>query len=136
MGFGGSTTGGYIYADFIPAYDGVLSLGMAVRMLDALGVTLDDVVATLPPFFKREVPVFCPIERKGAVMRAVTEAAATLDADFTEGVRVNLEGGWVLVLPHASEPLVSVYAEGSSAENADAAASEWKGIVVKAIATA
>lgn len=136
VGFAGSTTGGYIFADFIPAYDGVLSLGMIVRMLDAHDVTMDDVVEALPPFFKREVPVFCPIERKGAVMRAVTEAATPLDADFTEGVRVSLDGGWVLVLPHSSEPLVSVYAEGSSAESADATAAEWKSLVVRAIAAA
>ena len=109
---------------------------MIVRMLDALDVTMDDVVGALPPFFKRELPVFCPIERKGAVMRAVTEAAAPLNADYTEGVRVSLDGGWVLVLPHSSEPLVSVYAEGSSAKSADAAAAEWKSIVVRAIAAA
>ncbi len=135
-GFAGSTTGGYIFADFIAAYDGVLSLGMIVRMLDAVDITLDEVVAELPPFFKRELPIFCPIERKGAVMRAVTEAAAPLKADYTEGVRVNVDGGWVLVLPHASEPLVSVYAEGVDSEGADAAAAEWKSIVVKAIAAA
>jgi mannose-1-phosphate guanylyltransferase/phosphomannomutase len=136
VGFAGSTTGGYIFADFIPAYDGVLSLGMIVRMLDSQDLTMDDVVSSLPPFFKRELPVFCPIERKGAVMRAVTEAAAPLKANFTEGVRVTLDGGWVLVLPHASEPLVSVYAEGPDAESADAAAAEWKSIVVRAIAAA
>ena len=136
VGFAGSTTGGFIFSDFLAAYDGVLSLGMIVRMLDALGVTLDEVVADLPAFYKRELPVFCPVERKGAVMRAVTEAAATLNADFTEGVRVNRDGGWVLVLPHSSEPLVSIYAEGSSAEEADAAAAEWKTIVVRAIAAA
>ncbi len=136
VGFAGSTTGGYIFADFIPAYDAVLSLGMIVRMLDALGITMDDVVGELPPFFKRELPIFCPIERKGAVMRAVTEAAASFDANYTEGVRMSLEGGWVLVLPHSSEPLVSVYAEGETAESADAAAAEWKSVVVRAIAAA
>lgn len=136
VGFAGSTTGGYIFADFIPAYDGVLSLGMIVRMLDAHEATMDDIVDSLPQFFKREIPVFCPIERKGAVMRAVTEAATPLNADFTEGVRVLLDDGWVLVLPHASEPLVSIYAEGGNAESADAAAAEWKSIVVRAIAEA
>ncbi len=136
VGFAGSTTGGYIFADFIAAYDGILSLGMIVRMLDCLDTTMDDVVADLPPFYKRELPVFCPIERKGAVMRAVTEAAASLDANYTEGVRVSLDGGWVLVLPHSSEPLVSIYSEGDSSESADAAAAEWKSIVVSAIAAA
>ena len=85
----------------------------------------------------RPTAVFAVSDRLAAgAMRAVTEAAAPLVADFTEGVRVSLDGGWVLVLPHSSEPLVSIYAEGSSAESADAAAAEWKSIVVRAIAAA
>jgi mannose-1-phosphate guanylyltransferase/phosphomannomutase len=133
VGFAGSTTGGYIFADFLAAYDAVLSLGMIVRMLCAASVSIDDVVEKLPGFYKREAPLFCPIERKSAVMRAVAEAAAGLDADYTEGVRVRFEDGWALVMPHATEPLVTIYAEGGDAESADATIEEWKTLVQEAI---
>jgi mannose-1-phosphate guanylyltransferase/phosphomannomutase len=136
VGFAGSTTGGYIFADFVPAYDAVLSLGMIVRMLCAAGLSMDELVSELPPFFKREAPIFCLVERKGAVMRAVTEASAGLDADYTEGVRVRMEEGWALVLPHATEPLVTVYAEGTDAETADALVGEWTTVVERAIGEA
>ena len=61
---------------------------MIARMLATTGESLDEVVERLPEFHKTEEALFCPIHRKGAVMRAVTEAAAGLSPDLTEGVRV------------------------------------------------
>jgi len=134
VGFAGSTTGGFIFGDFLAAYDGVLALGMITKTLRALSLSLDQVVESLPPFFKREVSVFCPIERKGTVMRVVTEAAASLDADYTEGVRVRFDDGWILVLPHGSEPLVSVYAEAEDDVKVEERAAAWEAVVQTAIA--
>jgi len=134
VGFAGSTTGGYIFSDFLAAYDAVLAVGMIAKILGALDRSLDQVVEELPPFFKREISVFCPIERKGAVMRVVTEAAASLDTDYTEGVRVRFEDGWVLVLPHGSEPLVSVYAEAQDEAKVGERAAQWEALVQSAIA--
>ena len=48
---------------------------MIARMLDRVGVTLDEVVEGLPAFHKAQVASSVRIDRKGAVMRAVTEAA-------------------------------------------------------------
>lgn len=133
-GFAGSATGGYIFPDFLAASDAVMSMGMITRMLASDGRTLDEIVDSLPPFYKRTIGVFCPVDRKGAVMRVVTDATAGCDVDLTEGVRIHLEGGWALILPHSSEPLVTIYAEGVDDIAADQIASEWQQIVEQAIA--
>jgi mannose-1-phosphate guanylyltransferase/phosphomannomutase len=132
--FAGSESGGFIFGDFFPAYDGVLSTGMAVRMLGKLEVTLDDVVAGLPGFHKCELAIRCPAARKGAVMRAVTEQAADMIADLSEGVRVRYSDGWALVLPHPNEPIVNIWAEGPTDQAANARAEQWQRIVKDAIA--
>jgi len=132
--FAGSTLGGFIFGDFFPAFDGVLAVGIIARMIDRLGVGLDDVVAGLPTFHKTQVAVFCPTDRKGAVMRKVTEAVAGQEVDLTEGVRVLYEDGWALVLPDASEPTVNVWAEGPDATVARQRVREWQTIVDRAIA--
>ena len=106
--------GGYIFGDFFPAFDGVLTVGMVSRMLDRVGESMDQVVAGLPEFHKSHATVFCPTDRKGAVMRAVTEAAVGLRVDLTEGVRVIDDDGWALVLPDSTEPIVNVWGEGPS----------------------
>ena len=129
IGFAGSTSGGFIFPEFLASYDGVMALGMLARMLATDGRSLDVVVDELPEFHKVEIEVSCPNDRKGAVMRAVTEYSSGMDADLTEGVRVAVEGGWALVLPHGSDPVVMVYAEGSDSGQAMALAEEWKSVV-------
>jgi phosphomannomutase len=132
--FAGSESGGFIFGDFFPTYDGVLSTGMAARMLAKLGVTLDDVVAGLPAFHKTQLVVRCSADRKGAVMRAVTERAAGMTADQSEGVRITYSDGWVLVLPHSSEPQVQIWAEAATGAAATARAEQWRCVVADAIA--
>lgn len=135
IGFAGSTSGGYIFSDFLASYDAVMALGSAARMLASLEESLDDVVAGLPVFFKQYVGVFCPTHRKGAVMRAVTGASAGHKVDLTEGVRVTTDAGWVLVLPHASEPLVQIWAEADGEQTTRELLTHWKGLVETAIGT-
>lgn len=131
--FAGGTTGGYIFGDFFPAYDGVLAVGQVARMLDRLGVTLPELIDGLPPFYKAHTGVFCPAECKGAVMRTVTEGSAGHATDLTEGVRVLFDDGWVLVLPHSYDPLVDIWAEGASAEAVRERINHWKQMVEGAI---
>lgn len=125
VGFAGSVTGGYVFPQFLASYDGVMSMTMIARMLDTSGRDLDSVVDALPAFHKIEEDVFCPVKRKGAVMRAVTEATQEMDPDLTEGVRVQDGGGWVLILPHMSEPHVTVTAEGPDTESMTAISKRW-----------
>ena len=132
--FAGSESGGFIFGDFFPAYDGVLTTGMAVRMLSKLDTTLDEVVDDLPEFHKVHMAVRCSAERKGAVMRAVTERAADMKTDLTEGVRAEYSDGWILVLPHASEPVVQIWAEAGSESAARGRAQQWQRFVLDAIA--
>lgn len=131
--FAGSETGGFIYGDFFPAYDGVLSTGMTVRMLGKLDVTLDAIVDDLPEFHKAHLNLRCPAERKGAVMRTVTERASDMVADLAEGVRVSYSDGWALILPHQSEPVVEIWAEGPTDVGAQARAEQWARVVRDAI---
>ncbi len=131
--FAGGGTGGYIFGDFFPAYDGVLTLGMITRMIAATGRTIDDLVAELPPFHLESLDIFCPLNRKGAVMRAVIDAAAPLNPDLTEGVRVRYPDGWALVLPDAVEPAVGIWAEGSNPESAQKRIDFWREIVEGAV---
>ncbi len=129
VGFAGSIRGGYVFPRFLAAYDGAMTLAMLAGMLSAAEVDLDTVVDGLPDFHMRETPVFCPVHRKGAVMRAVSEAAAGREVDLTDGVRISASRGWALVLPHASEPLVTVFAEGEDAAALSEIEAEWVGVV-------
>lgn len=131
--FAGSMSGGFIFGDFFPAYDGVLATGMITRMLGKSGTSLAEIVHELPPFHKVEVEIHCPADRKGAVMRAVTEHASGMKSDLTEGVRVDYSDGWALVLPHSSDPIVTVWAEAATDAAAAARGQQWQRVVTDTV---
>jgi len=128
-GFAGDQSGGYMFTSFLAAYDAVLTLGMLARRLVESGRRLDDVVGELPAFHLMESSVGCPSGRKGAVMRAMAEAVSGLEVEMTEGIRVAVDGGWALVLPHPSEPYVRVFAEGDDEEGARALLARYTALV-------
>ncbi len=119
VGFAGSQDGGYVFPSFLAAFDSVMSIGMITRMLLGSGRTLDEIVQGLPPFYMHEASIHCPYNRKGAVMRGMAEAFAGLPVEMMEGILATLDDGWVLVLPHPSEPVVTLFVEGADAASAD-----------------
>jgi len=133
IGFAGGRTGGFIFADFLAGYDGVASIAAIAHMLAVDGRSLDEVVDQLPPYYTSQIDIFCPSGRKGAVMKVVSETVKNRAVDVTEGVRFELDGGWAIVLPHASEPLVSIFAEADCEEGLQAIVSTYSTLVASAI---
>jgi mannose-1-phosphate guanylyltransferase/phosphomannomutase len=63
-------------------------------------------------------------------MRTVMEAAGTRTVDTTDGVRiVDIERGWVLVLPDTAEAVTHLWAEGGDADSVQLLLDEWATIV-------
>ncbi|MHB1476472.1 MAG: phosphohexomutase domain-containing protein, partial [Coriobacteriia bacterium] len=119
IGFAGSRRGGLVFPEFLAGYDAVMSFGALLRLLDHHEMDLDEVVARLPEFHLKEESVFCPFDRKGVVMRSMAALGRVGEADAVEGVRIPDRHGWSLVLPHATEAQVNVYAEGDDSDTAD-----------------
>ncbi len=133
VGFAGDRAGGYIFPQFLAAFDAVMVTGAVARLLSETGRSLDEVVAHLPESHLVEAGIACPSQRKGAVMRSMAEAVAGLEVEMTEGIRVEREGGWALVLPDPAEPLVHVFAEGTDSAASHAMLLEYTEIVERAI---
>jgi mannose-1-phosphate guanylyltransferase/phosphomannomutase len=49
-------------------------------------------------------------------MRNLIEENNSKSVDLIEGVKLNFDDGWALVLPDADEPLCRVYAESKDSE--------------------
>ena len=108
-----------IFPEFHPAFDALYAMVKVMEMLAKEGRKLHELNDMLPHWFFRHRALPCPWERKGEVMRTIANEYAASDVELFDGVRVNVNGGWFLVLPDASDPTVNVYAEGNSNEDAD-----------------
>lgn len=80
---------------------------------------LESLVSSIPTFYLSKKTVECPWETKGKVMRSLIEERQDGNLELVEGVKINHQGGWALVLPDADEPVCRIYGEGYSEEYAD-----------------
>ena len=115
--FAGAVGGGYVFPDFLPAYDAVASLCKLLELLAPVGRPLSELVAELPAVDARPPELHCPWALKGTVMRVLNERFATANVDLLDGIKVFDERGWVQVLPDPDEPVVHIYAEGATEED-------------------
>jgi mannose-1-phosphate guanylyltransferase/phosphomannomutase len=120
--FAGSLGGGYIFPEFLPAFDAVMTLGKLLELLAPQAGPLSEQVAQIPASTLVHKTVACPWSLKGTVMRTATEFLQhDLDDDseisLVDGIQLCRDGGWVQLLPDADEPVFHVYAEG--ADHAD-----------------
>jgi mannose-1-phosphate guanylyltransferase / phosphomannomutase len=132
--FAGSVGGGFVFPEFLPAYDGVASLCNLLELLAPVDKPLSELVQGLPESTVVHRQVRCPWARKGAVMRVLTERMKGKKVDTLDGIKVFEERGWAQVLPDPDEPLVHVYAEGKTPDDAAALEDEFLQLVEEIVA--
>lgn len=110
---------------FILNFDGIWGLGSLLDFMAANSVILYDLVNELPHFHMEKNEVKCDWQHKGRVIREIIEENKNREIELFEGVRINNENGWVLILPDSERPVCNIYTEGVSEEYAKELAAEY-----------
>jgi mannose-1-phosphate guanylyltransferase/phosphomannomutase len=127
--FAGAVGGGFVFPEFLPAYDAVASLCNLLELLAPDERPLSELLAELPQPALVRRDIACPWPQKGLVMRVLNERFAGRDVDLSDGIKVFEERGWVQVLPDPDEPLLHLYAEGEDEEKSQELADELEALV-------
>jgi mannose-1-phosphate guanylyltransferase/phosphomannomutase len=127
--FAGALGGGYVFPEFVPAYDAVASLCKLLELLAPIERPLSELVSELPAstLVHRRLPV--PWALKGLVMRVLAERLKDRELELTDGIKVLDNRGWAQVLPDPDEPLVHIYAEGETEEHSAKLEGELRALV-------
>ncbi|MGA7172830.1 MAG: sugar phosphate nucleotidyltransferase [Candidatus Dormiibacterota bacterium] len=108
-------TGGFVWPAHLSAYDAMYTLLTTVEMLVTTQSRLSELRRELAPGAHLEESVGCPWEVKGEVMRLLVDRYRSERLDLTDGLKVDIDGGWVLVIPDPDRPsyrvIVSVGSE-------------------------
>ncbi len=112
--FAGAVGGGYVFPEFLPAYDAVASLAKLLELLARVKSPVSELVGELPQPTLIHRQLACPWTRKGLVMRLLNERLSGRDLDLTDGIKLISDHGWAQVLPDPDEPLLHLYAEGAT----------------------
>ncbi|MFP3951489.1 MAG: phosphoglucosamine mutase [Candidatus Bathyarchaeia archaeon] len=136
--FGGEPVGAWIHPSVHMCPDGVLS---ALKLLDAL----DEENSSLSEFINRspEYPIIrsslnCPEGDKLGVMEGIRENYETLFSDVksvnkVDGIRLQMEDGWILVRPSGTEPLIRITVEARTPIKAEGIMEKGKSLLKNAM---
>ncbi|MGD0272420.1 MAG: sugar phosphate nucleotidyltransferase [Gaiellaceae bacterium] len=114
--FAGSVGGGYLFPDFLSAYDAVASLCKLLELLAPVSQPVSEIVSDLPQSTLIHRRLHCPWGRKGLVMRVLVEQMKDRQLDLTDGIKAGDKRGWVQVIADSDEPILHIYTEGSDLE--------------------
>ncbi|RLG72434.1 MAG: phosphoglucosamine mutase [Methanobacteriota archaeon] len=117
---GGEENGGVIFPSLVLGRDGVLTAAKLVEILSVRGKSFSRVVGELPRTYQFKEKIFCPEEKKGEVMRFVSDKANSFGELVTiDGVKV-LKGEWEWYIIRASgtEPIIRCFSEAKSEKRA------------------
>jgi mannose-1-phosphate guanylyltransferase/phosphomannomutase len=114
VAFASDRRGGYVFPSFLPAFDAAAALARLLSLLRRGSRSLEELVDAMPamPIVHEEVAT--PLEQKGLIMRTLMEHVAEQGADLVlvDGIKVESEDGWALVVPDPEDPVTHVWAEG------------------------
>ncbi len=127
---GADGRGGFVIPESSAVVDGIAAFVRIVGLVARTNLRLSEIDARIPRAHLEHRWIPTPWSAKGAVMREVVEAAAGLELDTTDGVRI-IDGRhrWVLVLPDPSEPTTHLWAEGPDDTSVNELLDTWQRVV-------
>ncbi|MGP8320914.1 MAG: phosphoglucosamine mutase [Methanosarcinaceae archaeon] len=108
--FGGEPSGSWIFPQVSYCPDGIYA---AARLIGIVQDTkLGELRRRLPKYSTKRGTVVCDNEKKEHVMNIVRSELEVLGTvSDIDGVRVEMDGGWLLVRPSGTEPVIRITAE-------------------------
>ena len=130
------SVGGYCWPDFAVSFDSIFTIARVLELLAKTGMTLGSLRSRIPEVAHRTAVEFCPWEVKGRVMRTMMERHLKDRVDLTDGVKVFVDGGWVLVAPDPDRPEYYVIASTTDAAVTNRLVDEYAALVRSVVAEA
>jgi phosphomannomutase/phosphoglucomutase len=131
--FGGEENGGLIFPKHQYCRDGGMAAAKVVEIIAKRGKTLSELIAELPKYQLYKTKVQCPHEKKETALKEFARSVEGMEIDETDGVKINMEGAWVLVRPSGTEPIYRIFAEAKDSIKARDLAERNKKIIEEII---
>ncbi len=116
--FVGEQSGGYMFPDFQPNFDGMYAVAKILEMLARHGTRLHKLMREIPPSIIVKERVSCSFENKGMIMRRLAEDSRGLETVLLDGIKIKFGEDWIVAYPSQDMPYFILVAEASTEEAA------------------
>ncbi|SHH63806.1 sugar phosphate nucleotidyltransferase [Clostridium grantii] len=108
-----------IIDSYLISLDALSVLSLTLNFMAESNIKLSSIVEKFPLYYKNKKDILCPWNMKGKVMRNLIEENPSKSIELIEGVRLNYEEAWALVLPDSDEPFCRLFAEANNYKEAE-----------------
>ena len=116
--FVGEGKGGYIFPEFQPALDAMMSVVKLIEFLMKADMKLSEVVDAIPKTCMIKEHVYCPWDKKGTVMRNLIEHSKSSKVELIDGVKIFDNDDWIIIIPDREKAIFHVNAEAGDEKTA------------------
>ncbi|MDG6976022.1 MAG: phosphoglucosamine mutase, partial [Nitrososphaerota archaeon] len=118
--FGFEENGGCIYRPHMPVRDGAMTTALMLELLAKRGMSFSRLLSfVVPKYYQAKTKVEVNRKNVDSLMKAV-ERQAKGEVERVDGIKVWAgDRSWVLVRPSGTEPIVRIFAEAETQEEAD-----------------
>ena len=127
---GGEGSGGIIVPDLHYGRDALVGIACVLQHLAEKKVSSSELRASYPDYFMSKSKIQLDELGKEAdeVLELVKGHYADLNPNTVDGVKIDFEEGWVHLRKSNTEPIIRIYTEGKSPEEAKAFAQKVKNL--------
>ena len=138
---GGEACGVFILPELHLAPEPFLAACRILEKMARTGKSFGDLISDIPIYPLKKAKLTCANEKKGPVMKKLTEALPreldnVIEVITVDGIGVTLKEGWILVRPSGTEPVIRITCEGQTEDMVNKTLTATKKIVGETIKTA
>ena len=137
--FGGEENGGLIFPELQYCRDSAMTLAKILEIMAQQNKPLSQLIQEIPKYAVFKTKMHCPNDKKQLVMQKLIESVKNnpeiTNVDDTDGVKLYVKDGWVLMRPSGTEPIFRVYSESKQQQKAEELAQLYKKKVEEIIQT-
>jgi len=111
VNFLGESWGGFIFPKFQPAFDGMFAATKLLELISKEKKNFVEIIESIPRTNILKVEFNCPTEKKGILMRNLIELKHDGRVQLIDGIKINFDDSWVLVMLDPVRPIAQLYAE-------------------------
>lgn len=123
---GGEGNGGVIFPDLHYGRDALVGTAFVLQHLAELDQSLGTLYDHLPKYAMAKDQLPRPDGSPGPLLRQLAQRYDEQDISTIDGLKINFEASWVHIRPSNTEPILRVYAEAGTQDQAQSLADELK----------